>query len=247
VVEADQRCPLNGAVIGGEGRYPRVKEDVLEQIVDDYLQFAGYFTIHNVRFKPDPSHPDFVAAEDVNPSDVDVVGFHPTPPSGIERVVVVTCKAWQEGFNPNKELAALHSDRNSHGKPAWRSFRELWKPKWSDAFHRKISELTDESRFAYQIAVTRLTGIGTAQKWSKDDTIRGNLRDCSFSFLTLEMMWSKLLDELTHTPASSEIGRLTQLLKAAGLTAPATVTQPSPPMPGSDAARIEDLENEPNP
>jgi hypothetical protein len=23
-----------------------VKEDVLEQIVDDYLQFEGYFTVH---------------------------------------------------------------------------------------------------------------------------------------------------------------------------------------------------------
>jgi len=30
-----------------------VKEDILEQIVDDYLQFNGYFTTHNVRFKPD--------------------------------------------------------------------------------------------------------------------------------------------------------------------------------------------------
>ena len=35
-----------------------MKEDILEQIVDDYLQFKGYFTTHNVRFKPDPSHPD---------------------------------------------------------------------------------------------------------------------------------------------------------------------------------------------
>jgi len=26
-----------------------MKEDVLEQIVDDYLQFKGYFTTHNVR------------------------------------------------------------------------------------------------------------------------------------------------------------------------------------------------------
>jgi hypothetical protein len=34
-----------------------VKEDVLEQIVDDYLQFEGYFTIHNVRFRPRPEPP----------------------------------------------------------------------------------------------------------------------------------------------------------------------------------------------
>ena len=34
-----------------EGR--PVKEDVLEQIVDDYLQFKGYFTVHNVRRVPE--------------------------------------------------------------------------------------------------------------------------------------------------------------------------------------------------
>ena len=35
-----------------------MKEDILEQIADDYLQFKGCFTTHNVRFKPDPAHPD---------------------------------------------------------------------------------------------------------------------------------------------------------------------------------------------
>jgi len=29
-----------------------MKEDVLEQVVDDYLKFKGYFTTHNVRFGP---------------------------------------------------------------------------------------------------------------------------------------------------------------------------------------------------
>jgi len=33
-----------------------MKEDVLEQIVDDYLQFRGYFTTHNVKVRPDPGH-----------------------------------------------------------------------------------------------------------------------------------------------------------------------------------------------
>jgi hypothetical protein len=31
-----------------------MKEDVLEQIVDDYLQFDGFFTTHNVRSVPGP-------------------------------------------------------------------------------------------------------------------------------------------------------------------------------------------------
>jgi hypothetical protein len=32
-----------------------VKEDVLEQVVDDYLKFKGYFTTHNVAFRPAPT------------------------------------------------------------------------------------------------------------------------------------------------------------------------------------------------
>jgi hypothetical protein len=54
-----------------------------------------------------------------------------------------------------------------------------------------------------------------------------------------------MLEELTKTPASSEIGRLVQLLKAAGLTAPRAVAPPTAPTPGSDAAIAEEEENEP--
>jgi hypothetical protein len=60
-----------------------MKEDVLEQIFDDYLQFDGFFTTHNVRLRPRPDHPEYVAAEDVVPSDVDVVGFQPN--TGLKR------------------------------------------------------------------------------------------------------------------------------------------------------------------
>lgn len=49
-----------------------------------------------------------------------------------------------------------------------------------------------------------------------------------------------MLDELTTTPAASEIGRLAQLLKAAGLTAPKAIAPPSETMVGSDPAEAED-------
>ena len=55
---------VDGLVVRGaasNGPVKPMKEDILEQIVDDYLQFKGYFTTHNVRFKPDPAHPDYVA------------------------------------------------------------------------------------------------------------------------------------------------------------------------------------------
>ena len=54
-----------------------MKEDILEQLVDDYLQSQGYFTRHNIKFRPRSDHPDFVKLKDSNHSDIDVVGFHP--------------------------------------------------------------------------------------------------------------------------------------------------------------------------
>lgn len=92
-------------------------------------------------------------------------------------------------------------------------------------------------------AVTRLRGDATS--WQHDDTIGKNLAGCSIGFLTLEEMWASMLGELTTTPAPSEIGRLGQLLKAAGLTAPATIAAPAGPAPGSEAGAAEEPENEP--
>ena len=51
-----------------------MKEDVLEQIVDDYLQHRGFFTTHNIRFRPSQHHPDRVSEKDGVHSDIGVVG-----------------------------------------------------------------------------------------------------------------------------------------------------------------------------
>jgi hypothetical protein len=49
-----------------------------------------------------------------------------------------------------------------------------------------------------------------------------------------------VLRTVTTTPAASEMGRLAQLLEAAGLTAPAPISQPSGPQQGT-AAEAEEL------
>jgi hypothetical protein len=214
-----------------------MKEDVLEQIVDDYLQFEGFFTTHNVRFKPGRDHPEYKAADDSVASDVDVVGFHPRR-TGPDRVVVVSCKAWQSGFDATAKLAELRGEKKNPKRATWRHFRELWIPKWSEAFRTAIYDLTGERTFAYRVAVTRVKGHRDA--WATDPTISANLAGCSFGFLPLEEMWGTMLNELTTTPAASEVGRLAQLLKAAGLTAPHEVAEPKGPAPGSDAAALDE-------
>ena len=44
-----------------------MKEDILEQLVDDYLKFNGFFTVHNVKFQPAKTDPDYVRADSFNP------------------------------------------------------------------------------------------------------------------------------------------------------------------------------------
>jgi hypothetical protein len=216
-----------------------VKEDVLEQVVDDYLQFEGYFTIHNLRFRPGREHTEYRAADDSVPSDVDVVGYHPGL-DGRGRVVVVSCKSWQGGFDATAKLAELRGEKKNPKRATWRHFRELWIPKWSEAFRDAIRQRTGQADFDYRIAVTRLKGDAAA--WNEDPTIAANLHGCSVGFLTLEQMWGSMLERLTTTPAPSEIGRLAQLLKAAGLTADTMVAEPAGPAPGSEAAAVDDAE-----
>jgi hypothetical protein len=148
-----------------------MKEDVLEQIVDDYLQWRGYFTIHNVGFRPASDHPDHDRRADSVRSDVDVVGFNPTQ-RGNDRVWVVSCKSWQTGFAADRLLAQLQGRARNPKRERWK-LRELWVPKWSQAFIAEIERRTGTRRFTYFLAVTRLTGDVAA--WEDDPAIRANL------------------------------------------------------------------------
>ena len=45
------------------------KEDILEQLIEDFLVHRGYFVRHNVKFLPSNDHPDFKTRLDSNHSD----------------------------------------------------------------------------------------------------------------------------------------------------------------------------------
>jgi len=104
------------------------KEDILEQIVEEYLIHRGYFVQHNLKFLPRRDHPEFISNKDSNHSDIDVVGFHPKL-KGSEKVIAVSCKSWQSGFNPASEINAIENNKKIRGRLAWQAFRELTVPK----------------------------------------------------------------------------------------------------------------------
>lgn len=190
-----------------------MKEDILEQLVDDYLQSEGYFTRHNLKFKPDPAHPHFESDQDSNHSDIDVLGVHPTK-TGHDRVWVVSCKSWQKGFRVAEKIAEIQQNKVRSGREAWRGFRELVQPKWSDAFVRAVEDATGSRQFTYVTAVTRIHGDPAL--WEQHAPFRIAIGDNPIRLLALadlvEAMWS----HLGTTLASSELGRVLQLLKASG-------------------------------
>jgi hypothetical protein len=190
-----------------------MKEDILEQLVDDYLNFCGYFTIHNVKFQPDKDSPEYLQKDDAVPSDIDVVGFHPMR-QGADRTWVVSCKSWGAGFDPKKRIELIEKNKRIAGRPAWKSFRELAKKKWADALIAEIYRLTGSERFTYVTAVTKLRGDESA--WREYAPFQANLRGNPIKILALQKMLSELYKKTNTTVASSQVGRLLQVIKASG-------------------------------
>jgi hypothetical protein len=190
------------------------KEDILEQIVEEYLLHRGYFVQHNIKFRPDPNHQDFVKNQDSNHSDIDVLGFHPLK-TGPDRVVIVSCKSWQGGFNPRSEVTAIINKKKLAGRERWKSFRELVSPKWSGAFLTAVEEATGTREFVYITAVTRLDGDKNV--WEQNQDFRNAINGNSIKILELKEMLDTVSPNLSTTMANTSIGRFLQLIKAANL------------------------------
>ncbi len=198
-----------------------MKEDILEQLVDDFLQHRGYFTQHNVKFRPRSDHPDFVKREDSNHSDIDVLGVHPRK-RGRDAVWAVSCKSWQAGFSVESKLTEIAEDKVRSGRKAWKAFRELVQPKWSEAFRAKVNQLTGRTQFTHVTAVTRLKG--DPERWQQHASFREAMAGNPVRLISLDQMLEEMLPELGTTMAPSHLGRTLQLLKAAGF-----VSGPPPP------------------
>ncbi len=199
-------------LIGGQSM--ATKEDILEQLVEEYLLHQGYFVQHNIKYRPLDSHPDYVTQSDSNHSDIDVLGIHPTR-KGRDRVVAVSCKSWQGGFNPAGELDAIAKNKIVSGRERWKPFRELVSPKWSQAFVEAVYAATGSREFTYITAVTKIVGDKTL--WEQHEPFRKAIEDNPIQMLDMPSILASVLPQLTTTVANTSIGRMLQLIKAAGL------------------------------
>jgi hypothetical protein len=192
-----------------------MKEDILEQIVDDYLNLKGYFTMANVRFMPAKTADGHDPQQDSVPSDIDIVGINPKI-EGPSRVVAVSCKSWQDGFWPKWEIEKIRSNGSHAGRERWRSYRELARDKWAVAFKDKIEAITGQREFEYW-TVCLFVGASEIEHipfWTQDPEFRNRLTP-HLHIKTLHDLFRDIYVSLGTTPAGSEVGRLIQVMKAA--------------------------------
>jgi hypothetical protein len=195
-----------------------MKEDILEQLVEDWLQSQGYFTWANVKFKPSRDHPDFQSRKDSVASDIDVMGWHPKR-TGADAVIVVTCKSWQDGFSIRDMTRGLLESRDKliGNKEAWKHFRELVEPRWTQALLQAVEQKTGLRVFTYITAVTRLHDPEDKALWEENADFKAALGPSPTKIITLAEMLSSIFSQLGTTVESSQFSRTLQLIKAAGM------------------------------
>lgn len=200
-----------------------MKEDILEQLVEDYFQREGYLTLHNVKFRPRDTHRDYEAKYDSVHSDIDILGYNPRK-RGTNRVVAVSCKSWQGGFSAEGFIQKIEDElkqgkkKKISGRSSWKFFRELTVNKWSEAFRNKIKEVTGTSQFTYYLAVTRLKGDQekAAKTWQEHKRFKKALKGNPIKILTAQQILNELWGSTKTTMAGADIGRLLQVVKASG-------------------------------
>lgn len=190
------------------------KEDILEQLVEEYLSHKGYFIRHNIKYLPDKNHPDFIVKQDSNHSDIDVLALNPNK-KGPKRVLAVSCKSWQSGFNPKSELEAIRNNKKIRGRDAWKGFRELTKEKWSEAFINVVKEHTGTTCFTYVLAVAKVTGDKSI--WENEPAFISAMKGNPIKIITFRDMLEDVSKDLSTTLASTEIGRMLQMFKTSGI------------------------------
>jgi hypothetical protein len=183
--------------------------DILEQITDDYFRERGYFTQHNIPYRPNTFKQ--------TPSDIDVMGVHPTK-TGIDKVAVISCKSWQSGMNITKLLRDLTDNPNKkiQGKEREKLFREIASKDWSEALINEVYKLTGQKTFTFYISATHITG--NRSDWEEFEMFKKNLPECKIKLLSLEDIIVDLASQKRDTkmPLHSQLSRLLQLIDSAG-------------------------------
>ena len=88
-------------------------------------------------------------------------------------------------------------------------------PKWSKAFIDKIERETGQRQFTHVTAVTKL--IGEREPWENYPLFCKRMENNPIRIIELREMLDVVQSRLDTTLAGTELGRILQLLRAAGI------------------------------
>ncbi len=211
-------------------------EDVLEQLVDDYfLSRSGFFTKHNIKFRPLDSGPDYIAQMDSVHSDIDVIAINTSEPNV---AYAASCKSWHGGFNITEYMDGIlraigeQPAKTKGTRDLWCTFRELCIKKWTRAFMtaiRKEMSISSKSRIKlnYWIVCTRITpgSLRAKKSFESSRELKSYFEENENTELVLKVVpVPELINELLNridkkaTPSveMTELSRIIQLLTYAG-------------------------------
>ena len=89
-------------------------------------------------------------------------------------------------------------------------------PKWSEALLAAVQTATGQQEFTYITAVTKL--VGSKSPWETNSTFIQSLGGNPIRILDLREMLNSISPSLSTTLAGTEVGRMLQLFKAAGIS-----------------------------
>jgi hypothetical protein len=204
----------------------KMKKDILEQLVEDYyVSRQGWFVKHNIKYRPSKTHPGYIRNKDSSFSDIDIMAINGTiKGTKPDRVHVISCKSWQDGFGINNWLDVLEETVTSKGNARWQKFRELISDIWIDSFLDTIERETGQINFTYIIAVTKIKEKRDEKKDIEDCKIiinkfKKRKSDIKIKFLTLEDIIQTMKERIekseTNSTESTDTGRIIQLFLSA--------------------------------
>ncbi len=212
-----------------------MKEDILEQIAEDfYSKKVGYFTKHNIKYRPSDEELDYTAKFDSVHSDIDliIIDAHKR-----NKIITVSCKSWQGGFNILKYKNTLEDALNKQpikttGKQDdWCAFRELCIHRWTNSFLKILrKELnvadTQEIELEYVILCTKITKGSLKHKsdFQNSEDIKKYFKkkkvNLKLKVITIDEMIAGILkimnEKITPYVENTHLSRTLQLIIASG-------------------------------
>ena len=213
-----------------------MKEDILEQIAEDfYSKKVGCFTKHNIKFRPSEKEPTYIAKYDSVHSDIDLIIVDTRERN---KIITVSCKSWQGGFNVLKYKNMLEDALNKQpskttGKrDAWCAFRELCIHRWTNSFLKILrNELnvvnSKEIELEYVILCTKITRGSLKDKsdFENSEAIKKYFKqkkaNIKLKVITIDEMIAEILKIMNEkdTPyvENTHLSRTLQLMIASGM------------------------------